>query len=290
HVYRDELLRNRSTRAYSACYRAGNRRNTVRNTCQTHSTAYHKRFYNPTAGGYGSNNQACNAFSLYLGIVPAAYKARVIENLVHDVRNIHSGHLTTGNLCTKYLLDCLTTANRADIAYLIASQETYPSWGYMLANGATTLWERWEQATGEGMNSHNHPMMGSIGSWFYRALAGIQVDPEGPGFKNLQIKPQFVEDLQFVQCALQTVRGEVQSSWERHGDGVQLTVTIPVGSTARVCLPLESQPFTISESDTVIWGAGETDITGISKWMTDQHSVIFTVASGTYFFTVKPNQ
>ncbi|TFG67693.1 MAG: hypothetical protein E4H27_08705, partial [Anaerolineales bacterium] len=80
------------------------------------ATAYHKRFYNPTTGGYGSNNQACNAFSLYLGIVPAAYQARVIENLVHDVCNIHSGHLTTGNLCTKYLLDCLTTVNRADIA------------------------------------------------------------------------------------------------------------------------------------------------------------------------------
>lgn len=251
--------------------------------------AYHKRFYHPENGGYGSNNQACNAFSQYLGIVPAAYQARVVENLVRDVRDNHSGHLTTGNLCTKYLLEVLTAAHRADIAYLIASQETYPSWGYMLANGATTVWERWERATGGGMNSHNHPMLGSIGSWFYRALGGIRVDPDGPGFKRIQIKPHFMDDLQFVQCTLQTVQGEVQSAWERHGDVVRLTVTIPVGSTALVCLPKVNQPFTITESDAVVWGESATDVPGINSVMEDRHSVSFTVASGTYTFTRKPN-
>jgi len=138
---------------------------------------YNAVYWNEASGGYGSNNQACNAISLYMELVPAARRARVNANLVENVLERSAGHLTTGNICTKYLLEALTAAGRADVAFLIAAQETYPGWGYMLANGATTLWERWELATGGGMNSHNHPMLGSVGAWFYRAVAGIQADP-----------------------------------------------------------------------------------------------------------------
>ncbi len=137
-------------------------------------------------GGYGSNNQSCNAISLYMDMVPPQCTARVVANLVRDVVELHDCHLTTGNICTKYLLEALTAAGHGDVAYSIATQETYPSWGYMLANGATTLWERWELATGSGMNSHNHPMLGSVGSWLYRAIGGIRADEEGPALPRLK--------------------------------------------------------------------------------------------------------
>ena len=173
-------------------------------------------------GGYGSNNQACNAISLYMGLVPPPHVASVVAQLVADVVEQHDCHLTTGNICTKYLLEALTVAGRADVAYAIAAQESYPSWGYMLANGATTLWERWELATGSGMNSHNHPMLGSIGAWFYRAVAGIQADASGPGFARFDLRPHIDSRLTFARATLATVRGEIESSWEVDGDTFQL--------------------------------------------------------------------
>ncbi len=198
---------------------------------------YHQRFWNAASGGYGSNNQACNAISLYMGLAPPQHVASVVAQLVADVVEQHDCHLTTGNICTKYLLEALTAAGRADVAYAIAAQESYPSWGYMLANGATTLWERWELATGSGMNSHNHPMLGSIGAWFYRAVAGIQADASGPGFARFDLRPHIDARLTFARATLATVRGEIESSWEVAGDTFQLIARIPVGSTARIFLP-----------------------------------------------------
>ena len=146
-------------------------------------------------GGYGSNNQACNSFALFLGLANQEQVPRVVENLVNDVK-AHDYHLTTGNLCTKYLLEVLTEHGHIETAYRIATQETYPSWGYMLANGATTLWERWEYATGGSMNSHNHPMLGSVDSWMYKYLAGIIPDDQHPGFAGFTIRPYIPEDLE----------------------------------------------------------------------------------------------
>jgi alpha-L-rhamnosidase len=128
--------------------------------------AFNREYWDEKAGGYGSNNQSANSFALFLGVVPKDRTARVVESLVKDVAE-HGGHLTTGNLCTKYLLEALADNDRADVAFDIVTQTTYPSWGFMMENGATTLWERWEHMTGGQMNSHNHPMMGSVSAWFY---------------------------------------------------------------------------------------------------------------------------
>ncbi|RYZ15414.1 MAG: hypothetical protein EOP49_53110, partial [Sphingobacteriales bacterium] len=144
------------------------------------SSAFNRRFWDEKTGGYGSNNQSCNSFALVMGLAEGEKKARSIQSLVQNVID-HDYHLTTGNICTKYLLEALTENGRVDVAYKIATQKTYPSWGYMLEKGATTIWERWEYETGGSMNSHNHPMMGSIGSWFYKYLLGIKPDTNHPG-------------------------------------------------------------------------------------------------------------
>ncbi len=125
--------------------------------------AFHRTFWDEAIDGYGSGDQACNAIALYLDLVPAELRPRVVASLVREVAR-HDYHLTTGNLCTKYLLEVLSAEGHAEIAVAIATQTTYPGWGWMLANGATTLWERWELLTGGGMNSHNHPMLGSVGA------------------------------------------------------------------------------------------------------------------------------
>ncbi len=251
------------------------------------AAAYHEHFYDPATGGYGSNNQACNALSAYLGLVPEHLQDRVIENLVHDVLVLHDGHLTTGNLCTKYLLEVLTHNHHADVAYRVVTQETYPSWGYMLANGATTVWERWEHATGGGMNSHNHPMYASVGAWLCRALGGIMADPKGPGFARFDIRPHPAGDLTHARCSLETVRGRIESAWMLEGERLTLQVTVPVGSNARICVPVPSKGdrFRITEAQVPVWQDGPMDsVPGLESVHAEPHCIAFAVGSGSYTF------
>ena len=198
--------------------------------------AFNREWWNGETGGYASNNQACNAFALWLGMPDEAQAPRVAENLVRDVR-AHDWHLTTGNLCTKYLLEMLTEYGYVDDAYRIAAQTTYPSWGFMLANGATSLWERWEYLTGEAMNSHDHPMMGSVGSWFYKYLLGITPDWDRPGFAHFHINPYVPEGLTSAEGSLETVRGTVAVSWKKQGRTLLLEVDVPGGAEATVRVP-----------------------------------------------------
>lgn len=247
--------------------------------------AYHRRFWDEAAGGYGSNNQSCNAISLYMDMVPPECTQRVVANLVRDVVELNECHLTTGNICSKYLLEALTAAGCGDVAYSIANQETYPSWGYMLANGATTLWERWELATGSGMNSHNHPMLGSVGSWLYRAIGGIRADEGAPGFTGFEVRPHIDPRMQHAQSTLQTIRGEVGSAWQVHDGQVQLAVRVPPGSTARVFLPV-SLGETLLESNTVVWKEERAGppMPGIQGIVRQDEVVVCTVGSGEYQF------
>jgi alpha-L-rhamnosidase len=248
------------------------------------SEAYNSRFWNEKAAGYGSSNQACNAISLYMGLVPAQRRKNVEASLVRDVQS-HDNHLNTGNICTKYLLEALSAAGYSDIAYTIARQESYPSWGYMLANGATTLWERWEHATGGGMNSHNHPMMGSVGAWFYRILAGIQANEGGPGFSSFSIRPEIVPDLNWVRSTVRTVRGQVKLEWTRTDDGLDISVQVPYGSMANIVIPGPIQ-CAISESGTLVWENAQSVALpeGISSAQWEKEGVIFSLGGGVYNF------
>ena len=200
------------------------------------AAAINREYWDEEAGGYGSNNQAANSFALFLGIVPKDRIQRVVDNLVADVV-AHDYHLTTGNLCTKYLLEMLTEYGHKEEAFKIATQTTYPGWGFMLANGATTLWERWEYLTGDAMNSHNHPMMGSIGSWFHKYVAGISPEFDRPAYEHFTIKPYIFDELDFAEGELQTVKGTIRSAWRKKGRTLTLDVTIPAGTSATVWIP-----------------------------------------------------
>lgn len=215
--------------------------------------AFNRRFWDGEAGGYGSNNQACNSFAIYLGMPSDEMRARALENLVEDVK-AHDYHLTTGNLCTKYLLEVLSEYGHEDVAYRIATQTTYPSWGFMLSKGATTIWERWEYLTGDAMNSHNHPMMGSIGSWFYKYLLGIVPDFEDPGFSTFTIDPRYPDGLDYAKGSLQTVKGKISVDWERKGRSVSLKVTVPGNATAVVYVPGKEMPVTVGSGEHVFKG------------------------------------
>lgn len=239
--------------------------------------AFNARYWNEKTGGYGSNNQACNSFALFLGLVEEKNISRVVDNLVQDVIN-HNYHLTTGNLCTKYLLEMLTENGHADVAYRITIQETYPGWGFMLANGATTLWERWEYKTGGAMNSHNHPMMSSVGSWFYKYLVGIIPDISGKGFEKFTIHPYIIDDLEFVEGEYKSVKGIIKSTWKKHESTLYLDIIISENSTAAVFIPARSIK-NITENDKPVDEVEEV----LFLYYEDGYAV-FQVGSGEYHF------
>lgn len=179
------------------------------------------------AGG----SQGAQAFALWLGILPkelcgkaaGLLNAKVIEN---------NYRITTGNLTTKRVLEMLCEYGYENTAFEVISRDEYPSIGYMLRRGATTIWERFEDKKNSQMNSHNHPMYGALGSWFYEYIAGIK--PTKPAFDEVQIKPYFPEKLEFAKVVLDTSKGKILVEWKRSEGKVNLYVDIPFGVAAKV--------------------------------------------------------
>ena len=202
---------------------------------QTISAAFNRKFLARGTGRYDQATQACQAFALYLGLVPPEEQERALAVLVRDIEEAHAGHLTAGIFGTKFMLQALADSGRAEVAFRVANQSTFPGWGYMLEKGATTLWEHWEFS--DNTFSHNHPMFGSVSEWFYRALAGINAAPDAVGFDKIVIRPQPVGDLSWVKASYDSVRGKVVSEWRREASEFSLHVRIPVGTEATVVLP-----------------------------------------------------
>jgi len=244
------------------------------------AAAFNREYWNEQSGGYASNNQASNAFALYMGLVYSKNIPRVASNLAENVKK-HDYHLTTGNLCTKYLLETLTENGYAETAYKIASQTTYPGWGYMLSKGATTLWERWEYATGDAMNSHNHPMMGSVDSWFYKYVLGIQPDIQHPAFQRFVLRPVIFEEMNFAEGELNTVKGLIRTSWRKQGKQLSLELTIPANTLAKLYLPAKKL------SDITESGKSVTRINDIKQLNEEAGQVVLEVGSGNYKFIIR---
>lgn len=208
-------------------------------------------YLNRERGCYATNSQAANTFMLYLEVVPEEYRAAVIDNLVKDIR-AHDTHLTTGNLCSRYIFDVLAGNGHIDLAYELITQTSYPGWGYMLSKGATTTWERWEYVESGpllGMASHNHPMYSSISGWFYKYLLGIS--PIEAGFKTFSFKPHIPSALSWVEGVIKSVKGDIKARWEQKDDGVYLNVTVPFNSCCRLILP-RNKSAVVNQAETEI--------------------------------------
>jgi alpha-L-rhamnosidase len=181
----------------------------------------------------------------------------------------------------------LTKFHSSDLAYELATQTSYPSWGYMIANGATTLWELWQHKTGPSMNSHNHPMFSSVGAWFYQALAGI-TQPEGSsGFRYILIQPQMVRDLRYVAGTIHTPRGMVTSAWTKSDRYISLDVTIPVNAQAEIHLPTFGwDGVRLKENGKQIYNGQKflTGEQGIQMVEETKNDVIIKIGSGRYRF------
>ncbi len=248
--------------------------------------AFNARFYDQKSGVYGNGSQLSYAMPLYLGIVPPDRHKAAIDALVKEIEK-HKGHLSTGFVGTPFLMDVLLREGRADLAYTIATQPDYPGWGYMIANGATTIWELWELKTGNAMNSHNHPALGFVSGWFYEALAGVAPEPRSPGWESIVIKPHVVGDLKWAKASISTVRGKVASEWRLTDKGVRLAVTIPPGSTAMVHVPKAGKTAPqITEGGKLVWrdGIGVKGMNGVHGGRDEGDWIAYEVGSGSYVF------
>jgi alpha-L-rhamnosidase len=199
---------------------------------------YLAEFFDETKGRVGPGTQTSQAVGLYTGILPESSRSKALAYLVNEIHKAKD-HLTTGILGTKYMLQVLSQAGETELAYKIATQPDFPGWGWMLKNGATTLWEHWEFS--DNTFSHNHPMFGSISQWMMNWLGGIQPDSAAVGYDQIVIRPQTPRGLDWVKSSYRSVRGQITSSWKRVGDSVRFEIEIPPNSSARVVLPSGSR-------------------------------------------------
>lgn len=195
--------------------------------------AIHARFYNQAESMYSNGDSVLQAFPLMTGVVPPELRKAVMDRLEHTIMVRNQGHLDTGMHGTYFLMKYLWENGRNDLVYEMTSKKTYPGWGYMLANGATTAWEGW---TGQ---SHIHDTLISIGAWFTEGVAGIRSDGKTPGFRHFLIKPAVVGDLTYARAKYRSIHGEIVSDWRIANGTFKLSVTVPPGTSATVTVPGE---------------------------------------------------
>jgi alpha-L-rhamnosidase len=245
-----------------------------------------KRGYaiNPMSPKDRMPGQTSNVLPMALKMCPEEQEQKVIKQLTEGLVRLQGNHVDTGILGTRYLFGVLDDIGMSDTAYKVITQESYPGYGYMIREGATTLWERWENLEGGGVNSHNHIMLGSVDTWFYGTLCGIK--PVEPGWRRIRIKPYLPHDMTFASASMETPRGLLKSSWERDIYSINLNVTIPPGTTAEVWIPCVSENIFIFEGDTIILEKGKSSkvVYGVEYAGAYSDYEVFNLESGCYFF------
>ncbi len=240
--------------------------------------AFNKRYYNSKLGYYDNGTQTSCILPLAFGMVPDEYKTNVFAHLVNKITVEGDNHLGTGLIGGHYLMRVLSDNGRPDLAYTIATQTTYPSWGYMISKGATTIWELWNGDTADsGMNSRNIVMLiGDLNIWLHEYLAGIR--PAAPGFKKIIIKPEPVGDLTWAKANYDSIRGRISSEWHQSAGQFDLRVTIPANTTATIYLPAKDVD-SIAEG-----GLALTKISGVKSSKMEADRAVLEVGSGDYHF------
>jgi len=242
--------------------------------------AFVQEFVTPS-GRLVSNTQTAYALALAFDLLPENLVPKAAAFLAADVKKF--GHLTTGFVGTPLLCKTLSAQGYDELAFMLLNRKEYPSWLYPVTQGATTIWERWDGQKPDstfqdvGMNSFNHYAYGAIGEWLYRHVAGLDLDPEVPGYKHILLAPHPGGGLTNADAEFASLYGKIKSGWKIEGNDMVYEAKVPPNTTATISLPgatagqvmLNSQPL----SEALKQSLKKTD-KGIS----------FTVGSGNYKF------
>jgi alpha-L-rhamnosidase len=247
-------------------------------------SAFQKEFITET-GRIASNTQTAYLLPLAFDLVPDNFKSIAAERLAEDVKRF--GHITSGFLGSSHTAKILSDFGYQDLAFELLFRKQYPSWLYPVTKGATTIWERWDGIRpngtfqSEGMNSFNHYAYGAVGKWLYSDVAGIGIDMEKPGYKNIIVNPRTNEKLKFAEAEFHSMYGNIKSSWKQQNDIFILDIEIPANTTADVYLPTGIKEK-ITESGKQIY-----DVKEIQFVKVDNGKTLIRIGSGKYKFEVK---
>ncbi|WP_320178421.1 family 78 glycoside hydrolase catalytic domain [Roseovarius pacificus] len=220
-------------------------------------------------GTYADDTQIDLAYPLLTGVVPADLEETVEQRLADNILKQEDGHLSAGLVGVPIVTTALLERGRSDLVFTYTNQTTFPSYGYMIENGATATWEHWG-----GDRSHIHNCYNGIGVWFYRALAGIRPLEEYPAFKRFVLKPEIVGDLTWARARQNTVRGAIESDWKIEGDTFWWNIRVPANTTAEVHVP--GSDVEVTEG-----------VEGVNKLRDEAGFTVYEVTSGRYQFRAK---
>ncbi len=214
--------------------------------------AFVGHFYD--AGRHTFGSQTADAMALAFGLVPAGDEDAVAASLADDIRR-RDLHATVGIMGVAVLFEALTRHGHGELALELMHQDTYPSFGDLIARGATTLWEYWGEAEVDarhGRRSLNHPMMGGYDTWFYATLAGIRPDWDAPGFRRVRLEPHPIRGLNRVTAHHDSPHGRIVSAWRMDGDRFRWTVALPAGTRGTAVLPFSGERVTLNGGSEVV--------------------------------------
>jgi len=220
-----------------------------------------------------SYRQGPNAMALKYEIVKPEHKNQILQLLLNDISVSRNNHFYGGIFTGHTLWELMPQTGNAELAYKVAVNDTYPGYGYMLKNGATTVWEHWDDKS-----SHIHYFMGFVDNFLNRHVAGISFNTIHPGYKNFIIHPSLVGDLSFVNAFHNCPYGPIKSSWKRDNDKFTMEVSIPVNTTATIYIPAKSAAE-VTES-----GKPASNAVGVRFLEMENGKAIFNVQSGNYSF------
>ena len=234
---------------------------------------------NPDAKAKDGDTQTGYVLALHMKLVPDSMRPAVAQKLVNKIEANH-GLLGTGFLGTPYLLSVLTETGHRDLAYKLLLNTNYPSWGYLIDHGATTMWERWngdQMKSDPSMNSYNHYAYGAVADWIYRYAAGIDTTPADAGFHTIYLHPSFDARLGSIDFSYPSPYGEIHSAWTVKAGTAHWSLTVPanasgwISSESAANYKLDGVPLTQSKRVTA------------SK---DGQSTGFALPAGAYSFEV----
>ena len=242
--------------------------------------AYNEKYFNKETAQYSNHTVTANLLSLCYGMVPDGFADKVFQNIVDKTEKEFDGHVSTGLVGIQWLMRGLSERGRADLAFRIATNRDYPSWGFMIENGATTIWELWNGNTADpGMNSHNHVMLlGDLIVWFYEYLAGIQNAQGSAGFEKIVMRPYPVEGLDYVKASYHSIHGLIKSNWQKKDNVFQWEISVPANTTATVYIPATGKAQ-VTES-----GQKASSAKGVKFLKMEGEYAVYEVGSGSYSF------
>jgi alpha-L-rhamnosidase len=242
--------------------------------------AFNDSFYHQKDHYYGNNTVTANLLPLYFDMVPEKQGQEVFNHIITSIVEKNKTHISTGVIGTQWLMRTLTNYSRADLAYQLASNTTYPSLGYMVKNGASTIWELWNGNTANPqMNSQNHVMLlGDLITWMYEDAAGIKSSDTAVAFKQIIMQPAVTDKLDYVNASYHSMYGIIKSEWKKEAHQFTWNITVPANTSAMVYIPATSSN-NITESSQLAAKCEGVEFVGMKN-----NRAVYKVASGTYSF------